>query len=70
MSDLNKYVESKEKERYVDILKGIDMTMKQRSSLVHQISYEDIKAENINQNPLQNVKSFNNSSQDFMIESV
>ena len=70
MSDLNKYVESKEKERYVDILKGIDMTMKQRSSLVDQISYEDIKAENINQNPLQNVKSFNNSSQDFMIESV
>ena len=70
MSDLNKYVESKEKERYVDILKGIDMTMKQRSSLVDQISFEDIKAENINQNPLQNVKSFNNSSQDFMIESV
>ena len=70
MPDLNKYVKSKEKERYVDILKGIDMTMKQRSSLVDEISYEDIKAENINEIPLQNVKSFNNSSQDFMIESV
>ena len=70
MPDLNKYVKSKEKERYVDILKGIDMTMKQRSSLVDEISYQDIKAENINEIPLQNVKSFNNSSQDFMIESV
>ena len=70
MPDLNNYVKSKEKERYFDILKGIDMTMKQRSSLVDEISYQDIKAENINQIPLQNVKSFNNSSQDFMIESV